>query len=46
MNEEWFGICAKLPYGSEGRLYDLVPRKAYYELMKLYETEMTDSRRE
>lgn len=39
MNEEWFGICAKHPYGTEGRLYDLVPRKVYYELMKLYETE-------
>ena len=40
MNEEWFGICAKLPYGSDGRLYDLVPRKVYYELSKLFESEI------
>lgn len=36
MNEEWFGICAKQPATSSPRLYDLRPRKAYYELRNLF----------
>lgn len=33
MNEEWFGICAKLPNNDVGH-YDVVPRTAYYVLMQ------------
>ena len=36
MNEEWFGICAKGPTDTKG-LYNLYPRKAYYELMKVHQ---------
>ena len=36
MNEEWFGICAKTESGSGERLYDLLPRKAYYVLRDLF----------
>lgn len=36
MNEEWFGICAKTVSGTGERLYDLLPRKAYYVLRELF----------
>lgn len=35
MNEEWFGVCAKLPSSSPSRLYDLRPRRAYHEIASL-----------
>ena len=43
MNEEWFGICAKLPSTDAARLYDLRPRKAYYALKNLYLLNCSDS---
>ena len=36
MNEEWFGICAKADASSPSRLYDVMPRKAYYALQDLF----------
>ena len=35
MNEEWFGICAKISTGQDG-FYDLEPREAYYTLKKIH----------
>jgi len=35
MNEEWFGICAKVPT-DENQTYQLVPRAAYYLLKKVH----------
>lgn len=35
MNEEWFGICAKTP-ATEGGLYQLNPRLAYYALQQVH----------
>ena len=36
MNEEWFGMCAKADASSPSRLYDVMPRKAYYALQDLF----------
>ena len=36
MNEEWFGVCAKVPADEEG-VYGLEPREAYYALKKLHQ---------
>ncbi len=35
MNEEWFGICAKMPNNEKG-MYELKPRTAYYALKEVH----------
>ena len=45
MNEEWFGVCAKIPSNIEGT-YDLKPRAAYFLLKEIqgfspYDSEIT-----
>lgn len=35
MNEEWFGVCSKVPVNTHGD-YTLMPRLAYYALQKIH----------
>lgn len=42
MNEEWFGICSKVPINSRGS-YDLWPRAAYFVLKEVHEFSPYDS---